>query len=166
MFIPLPGTFFDLKLLFTALLLLSTIAHVGCAPREVSVATGAWPWVPVGLEVHGLSRFIVEKDEEILSLRVEFLDQDGDPTKYPGMVRIEVDPAGSDKNSERDFEFDLGDPEVNEENWDHVSSMYRFRLSLDWDEPPLASTAIRVRVSATLEGAPDLSGGMTLRRGQ
>ena len=162
----LSGTLFDLKRLFMAALLLPILIHSGCAPREVSVATGAWPWVPVGLEVHGLSRFIVENDEEILSLRVEFLDQDGDPTKYPGVVRIEVDPAGSDNDSERDFEFDLGDPEVNHENWDHVSSMYRFRLSPDWDEPPLASTAIRVRVFATLEGAPDLSGGMTLRRGQ
>ena len=166
MTMPLPGSLHDLKRLFMAVLLMPIVLHVGCAPHEVNVATGAWPWVPVGIEVHGLSRFIVQDDEEILSLRVEFLDQDGDPTKYPGLIRIEVDPAGSDKDVERTFEFDLGDPEVNRENWDHVSSMYRFLLSLDWDEPPLASTAIRVRVFAALEGAPDLSGGITLRRGQ
>lgn len=140
--------------------------QTGCGPREVKIATGAWPWVPTSMEVHGLSRFMVQDGEEILSLRVEFLDQDGDPSKYPGLLRIEIDPAGPNKSAESEASFDLSDPEVNQRYWDHVSSTYRFQLSPDWDEPPLPSTAIRVRVLAALEGAPELDSGVTLRRGR
>ena len=150
------------------LLVLSTFAslQVSCGPREVSIATGAWPWVPTSMELHGLSRFMIQNEEEILSLRVEFLDQDGDPTKYPGSLRIEIDPAGPDEDAESKYEFDLSDPRVNKEHWDHVSSTYRFLLTPEWDEAPLASTAIRIRATATLEGAPDLDNGITLRRGR
>ena len=160
------NTLSGLKQVFMWSLLLLATLQVCCGPREVKIATGAWPWVPTSVELHGLSRFMVQNEEEILSLRVEFLDQDGDPAKYPGLVRIEIDPDGSNENVEIDFEFDLGDPDVNREHWDHVSSTYRFRLTPDWEEPPLASTAIRVRVIGTLEGAPDLSSGITLRRGR
>ena len=147
-------------------LLLWGVLQIGCGPREVKIATGAWPWVPTSMNVHGLSRFMIQDDEEILSLRIEFLDQNGDPSKYPGTLRIEVDPAGSDEASEWEASFDLSDPEINQMYWDHVSSTYRFRLTPDWEEPPLPSTAIRIRVLANLEGAPELTGGITLRRGR
>ena len=155
-----------LALILGLVLLMLASLQTGCGPREVKIATGAWPWVPTSMEVHGLSRFMVQDDEEILSLRVEFLDQDGDPAKYPGLLRIEIDPAGPNKSAESEVNFDLSDPEVNQMYWDHVSSTYRFKLTPDWDEPPLPSTAIRIRVFATLEGAPELNGGITLRRGR
>ena len=163
---PFANIVFVSKLSFALSLLLLVSVQPGCGPREVSIATGAWPWVPTTMELHGLSRFMIQDGEEILSLRVEFLDQDGDPTKYPGLLRIEIDPAGPNKGEESDFEFDLSDPEVNQQHWDHVSSTYRFRLTPEWDEAPLASTAIRIRVISTLEGAPDLFSGITLRRGR
>ena len=166
----MPTTFsypiFASKFAVTLTLLLTALFQVSCGPREVSIATGAWPWVPTRMELHGLSRFMMQDGEEILSLRVEFIDQDGDPTKYPGRLEIQIDPAGPNKDAETDFDFDLSDPEVNREHWDHVASTYRFRLTPEWDEPPLASTAIRIRVTATLEGAPTLSSGITLRRGR
>jgi hypothetical protein len=157
---------FASKLVLTLVLLLAAGFQAGCGPREVNIATGAWPWVPTTMELHGLSRFMIQDEEEILSLRVEFLDQDGDPAKYPGRLEVQIDPAGPDKDAESNFDFDLSDPEVNREYWDHVASTYRFRLTPEWDEPPLASTAIRIRVTATLEGAPTLSSGITLRRGR
>ena len=98
-------------------------------------------------------------------MRVEFLDRDGDPTKFPGTLVIEVDPEGLPDEEERSFSFDLEDMQTNAEYWDHVTSMYRFKLTVDWSDPPLPSTPIRIRVEASVPNQPSLSDGITIRRG-
>ena len=126
---------------------------------------GSWPWVPNAVELHGLSRFMTTDDTEYLSLRVEFLDPDGDPTKFPGELVILITPDLAPDSEKRRFNFDLSDLEVNERYWDRVTSTYRFKLESSWEEPPLPSTPIRVQLKARLGDGPDLKAGMTLRRG-
>ena len=135
----------------------------GC--QKPQLYSGPWPWMPSEVELHGLSRFILSEDSEVLSLRVEFLDPDGDPTKFPGQVAFTIDPESAPDSEERRFSFDLSDLEVNERHWDRVTSTYRFKLEPDWEQPPLPSSRIRVRISATLEDGPPLQTGITLRRG-
>ena len=131
-------------------------------PLEYS---GSWPWVPNSVELHGLSRFIATEDSEVLSLRVEFLDMNGDSTKFPGEVVILVIPEFAPDSEKRRYNFDLSDLEVNERYWDRVTSTYRFKLESSWEEPPLPSTPIRVQLEARLADGQELNAGITLRRG-
>lgn len=141
------------------------LSFAGCDSSRRGLSVGTWPWGPSEVEIHALSRFLKHHDEELLSVRVEFRDQDGDPTKFPGTLVIEVDPEGLPDEEERTFSFDLSDLKVNAEYWDHVTLMYRFELRADWSEPPLPSTPIRVRVIATIQDQPSLTDGFTVRRG-
>ena len=141
----------------------SSLALTACQKPQIS--SGPWPWMPSGVELHGLSRFIVTEDEEVLSLRIEFLDPDGDPTKFPGELDITVNPEPALDSMKRRFTFDLSDLKVNERHWDRVTSTYRFKLDMTWEEPPLPNTLIRVQVKARSEGGPDFKAGITLRRG-
>ena len=127
--------------------------------------SGTWPWVPNAVELHGLSRFIATEDTEFLSLRVEFLDQNGDPTKFPGEVVILVTPEFASDSEKRRYNFDLSELEVNERYWDRVTSTYRFKLESSWEEPPLPTTPIRVQLEARLGDGQELDAGITLRRG-
>ena len=127
--------------------------------------SGSWPWMPNAVELHGLSRFIATEDAEILSLRVEFLDQDGDPTKFPGEVVILITPDFASDSEKRRYNFDLSNLEINERYWDRVTSTYRFKIESSWEEPPLPSTPIRVQLKARLGEGPELKAGITLRRG-
>lgn len=145
--------------------LLLQAVPIGCSSPRQGLVGDDWPWGPTEVEIHALSRFIQRDDEEILSVRAEFRDRDGDPTKFPGSVMIEVDPEGLPDEEEREFTFDLTDVKTNAEYWDHVTMMYRFTLKPDWDEPPLPSTPIRIRIKATWDGHPDLLDGITVRRG-
>lgn len=143
----------------------STIGITSCDSPGRGLTGDDWPWGATALEIHGLSRFLHRDGEEILSVRVEFLDKDGDPTKFPGLLEIDVDPEGILDEEERTFRFDLSDLKVNAEYWDHVTSTYRFQLQPNWDEPPLPSTPIRVRAIATISGEGRLSDGVTVHRG-
>lgn len=145
------------------LMLGSVLALAACQKPQRTF--GSWPWAPSAVELHGLSRFIASEDAEILSLRVEFLDPDGDPTKFPGELVILITPDLAPDSEKRRFNFDLSDLEVNERYWDRVTSTYRFKLESSWEEPPLPSTPIRVQLKARLGDGPDLKAGMTLRRG-
>ncbi len=142
----------------TALLL----ANPGCQNSVVTNAT--WPWMPSQVELHGLSRFMLDADEELLSLRVLFTDGEGDPTKFPGLVTFTIIPESNLDSQKRTIEFNLADPEVNQLHWDRVTMTYRFKLDLEWSQPPLPGTPIRVRVLATLPGGAVFSSGITLRR--
>lgn len=137
----------------------------GCGPTRSGLTGDNWPWGPTTLEIHGLSRFMEVDGEERLSLRIEFLDRDGDPVKFPGQLEIEVDPEGSFEEEERSFSFDLEDLKVNARYWDHVTSTYRFMLDMDWTEPPLPSTPIRVRAIANIPDQGTLANGITIFRG-
>ena len=145
------------------LLILGSTALLTACQKPV-LYKGSWPWMPSEVEIHGLSRFIISEDEELLSLRVQFLDPDGDPAKFPGQVRFTIDPESAPDSEERRFSFDLSDLKINEEHWDRVTSNYRFKLDPQWEAPPLPSSPILVRVVATLDNGPELRTAITLRR--
>ena len=99
----------------------------------------------------------------MLSLRLEFIDVDGDPAKFPGSVTFEVDPE-TDLDETWTFEYDLGVLDENAIHWDHVTSTYRFELEVEWEDPPLPDTPIRVRVNADSSETGQLQAGITVRR--
>ena len=135
----------------------------GCLHPRAQIQ-GTWPWVPTAVEFHKLSRFVDRDGLELLSLRVEFLDVDGDPVKFSGTVLFKVEPESTLKDDWR-FSFDLSDLKTNAMHWDHVPSTYRFELDVGWDDPPLPETSIRVQISADSAETGLLEAGVTVRRG-
>ena len=135
----------------------------GCDPQPRGLSSSVWPWAPVAVEFHGLSRFVDRDGVEKLSLRLEFTDVDGDPVKFPGSVVFEVDPD-TDLDETWSFEFDLGQLETNAKHWDRVTSTYRFEVIVGWSDPPLPGTPIRIRVIAQSDETGSLEAGMTVRR--
>ena len=128
------------------------------------VPEGVWPWAPAEVKFHQLSRFLERDGVEILSLRIEFRDAEGDPVKFPGTVIIEVSPQNTLDESWT-FTFDLSDLKTNASFWDHVTSTYRIELEIDWDDPPLPNTEIMVRISADSPETGLLSNSISAWRG-
>ena len=60
--------------------------------KPFTVAPGQWPWRPTELKLNELTRFSPPgKDgERSIEVRVEFIDQAGNPTKAHGMLRLSV----------------------------------------------------------------------------
>jgi hypothetical protein len=143
--------------------LLMLAFQAGCLGPQRPVE-GVWPWVPTEVEFHRLSRFVNRDGVELLSLRVEFRDVDGDPVKFAGTVLFKIEPESTLKQDWR-FSFDLSNLKINAEHWDHVTSTYRFELKVGWDDPPLPDTGIRVQVSADSPETGLLEAGITVRRG-
>ena len=139
------------------------VLQAGCLNTPPRIQ-GAWPWVPTDVEFHKLSRFVDRDGIELLSLRVEFRDVDGDPVKFSGTVLFKVEPESTLKDDWR-FSFDLSDLKTNAVHWDHVTSTYRFELDVGWDDPPLPETSIRVQISADSPETGLLEAGVTVRRG-
>ncbi len=144
---------------------LGALGSVACESGPRGVSSTVWPWAPVGVEFHGLSRFVERNDVELLSLRLEFIDVDGDPVKFPGMVTFEVDPE-TEIDETWTFEYDLSDLDENAVHWDRVTSTYRFELEVGWGDPPLPGTPIRVRVEAQSSETGGLKAGITVRRSE
>lgn len=134
-----------------------------CEGGPEALPEGAWPYAPLRMVFHGLSRFVERDGEERLSLRVEFFDAEGHNTKFAGILDLVVDPEGT-RELNRDFQFDLSKRRTNRAAWDHVTETYRFELDLDWSDPPLPATPIRVRGIARSADTPELRAGITLRR--
>ena len=128
------------------------------------VPEGTWPWLPVEVDFHRLSRFEDHDGREILSLRVEFSDAEGDPVKFAGTVIFRLVPDNT-LNESWTFSYDLSNLKTNAEHWGHVASMYEFGLEVGWDDPPLMNTPIRVKVSADSSSTGLLESGVTVRRG-
>lgn len=141
----------------------TVLGSPGCESRPRGVASNLWPWAPVAVEFHDLSRFVDRNGVELLSLRLEFRDVDGDPVKFPGMVTLEVDPE-IEIDETWTFEYDLGQLDINATHWDRVTSTYRFELEVGWTDPPLPGTPIRVRVEAESSETGRLEAGITVRR--
>lgn len=150
------GTLLALSLLFAVL-------AIGCED-QLRQSRGIWPWAPTEVRFHRLSRFLDRDGVELLSLRVEFLDRDGDPVKFSGDVMFKVEPDSTLREDWR-FSYDLSDLKVNARHWDHVTSTYRFEIEVGWDDPPLPETRIRVRITADSPETGQLEAGITVRRG-
>ena len=149
------------RLALTGLLVLAF--QTGCLGPQRPIE-GVWPWVPTEVEFHRLSRFIDREGVELISLRVEFLDVDGDPVKFAGTVLFKIEPESTLRQDWR-FNFDLSNLEVNAVHWDHVTSTYRFEFEVGWDDPPLPDTSIQVQISADSPETGLLEAEIMVRRG-
>ena len=147
-------------------LIVLLLLTAGCAPSiNRRVPDGPWPWVPTEVSFHKLSRFIERDGVEQLSLRIEFHDAEGDPVKFPGQILIRVTPENTLDQSWT-YTYDLSDLQTNAEYWDHVTSTYRFELEIGWDDPPLPSNDIQIRISADSPETGPLTASMITWRGR
>lgn len=149
------------RLALTGLLVL--VFQTGCLGPQRPIE-GVWPWVPTEIEIHRLTRFIDRDGVELLSLRVEFLDADGDPVKFAGTVLFKIEPESTLRQDWR-FSYDLSNLKVNAVHWDHVTSTYRFEFEVGWDDPPLPETLIEVQISADSPETGLLEAHINIRRG-
>ena len=149
---------------FTSLLLLAAMLLAGCDSTRRRVPEGVWPWLPVVVDFHRMSRVVDVDGVEVLSLHLEFVDADGDPVKFSGPVTFRIIPENT-LNESWTFGYDLSNLRTNADHWDHVTSMYEFDIEVGWDDPPLMHTPIRIRVSAQSPETGLLESGITVRRG-
>ena len=98
-----------------------------------------WPFWPVQMRLHPLSRLVVEEDGQILvEARLEFFEQDDNTTRAYGQVRLEVHDADGIRTSDgqESWNIDLRDLETNRARFDDVIRTYLFRLETDWERMP------------------------------
>ena len=92
-----------------------------------------WPFWPVSMRVHPLTRFVRNADGLLdLELRLEFFDPDGDPTKAAGSLRVDLfdaDRVGSPAISQ--WNIDLADLDENDLRFEDVVRTYLFKLRVE-----------------------------------
>ena len=85
-----------------------------------------WPFAPVSVRVHPLSRIAVDAaGKRQVELRIECRDLDGDSVRTIGTLWVSL---GNEGRAE--LEHDLGDPAVNQGDWDRVTRTYRRTLPM------------------------------------
>jgi hypothetical protein len=84
-------------------------------PGEPTSLGGGWPFEPVEIRVHPLTRTVRLGDGLRVEALVECRDPDGDPTRAVGMLWVQADLSAMDTNAAV---------------WDDVLRVYRLRLEL------------------------------------
>jgi hypothetical protein len=122
------------------------VCGVGCAPAAPVVdqpivvehdhEEGVWPFWPVTLRIHALTRITLDRTEKtpVLESRVEFLDTESATTKAVGQVLLELTDEGRTGESDLTSEIwtiDLRDLRANATHFDDVTRTYLFKLRLD-----------------------------------
>ena len=98
-----------------------------------------WPYWPIQMRLHPLSRLAFEDDGRILvEARLEFFERDDNTTRAFGQVRLEVHDVDGIRTSggQESWNIDLRDLETNRARFDDVIRTYLFRLETDWTELP------------------------------
>jgi hypothetical protein len=95
-------------------------------PGEPTSLGGGWPFEPVEIRVHPLTRTVRLGDGLRVEALVECRDPDGDPTRAVGMLWVQA----SQGDSMRAVEADLSAMDTNAAVWDDVLRVYRLRLEL------------------------------------
>ena len=122
-------------LLITAVCL-ATACEDNRAHRMVTEDQVFWPYWPIGMRVHPLTRFVEDRESSlyILEARIEFTDQDEDITKACGELSLrlfELQPTGTSGEVLQEWFVDLRDLDRNHQHFDDVTSTYLFRLQVD-----------------------------------
>lgn len=104
----------------------------------------AWPFRPVEMAFHPLSRADSVDAATTLLLRIDFMDPDGDPVKAIGVLEVVVEAPTATPMSRR-WSFDLADPSENRALFDPVTLAYRLHLPEPWDTPPMPGDRVRLR---------------------
>jgi len=112
---------------------------------------GGWPWRPMDMQVHELTR-ITRPDAEgnrFVEVRVAFIDRDRDSTKAHDTLAIEITRIG-EGDEPVGVELDLIDPDVASQQYESVTGAYVVRLRPDL---PGLVAGRRLRVEAIYNGA-------------
>ena len=146
----------------------AAISLAGCGPRaggDGSSQTGAapnpptpaareiWPYWPVRMRIHPLTRLSRDSDGPVIDLRLEFFDDGGDTTRCSGEAIIELvalpeDPASTAAVVAMQWNLDLRDLQLNRTHFDDITRTYLIRLRPgEGDVPP------RGEVRATFNSA-------------
>jgi len=122
------------------------LASCTASPEPAPLGMGSldWPFRPVAMSFHPLSRADSVDAATSLLLRIDFEDLDGDPVKAIGTLDIVVEAPTAVPDSRR-WSFDLTNPDENRTLFDPVTLAYRVRLSSPWDTPPRPGDRVRLR---------------------
>jgi hypothetical protein len=105
-----------------------------------------WPFEPVSIRVHPLSRIAVEPDgARKVELLIECRDAEGDSVRSVGTLWVRLGDA-----ARPELEHDLGNPEVNQQDWDRVTRTYRRSMPLPASLRCDAGTMLDVAVELNL----------------
>lgn len=129
------------RLLITTLLVYLSLGG-GCGPKVETVPetftlnAGNWPFWPVKMRFHPLTRFVITEGEEICSLeaRVEFNDLEGDISKALGQMNIKLYEKRSDGDFDvfiENWDIDLEDRSENRTHYSVMTRTYLFRLEIE-----------------------------------
>ncbi len=161
--------------------LIAALVLLACLPACISPKGGsrrssrideAWPYAPVRVQIHSLTRFVRAgadpEDAGHIEAHIEFLDRNGDPVKGVGTLLIElyrltgpVEGVGAEEQITR-WNWNLSDPANNKEAYDRVTRTYRLKLT---SLPISASTgeSLELRASLTAPGGLQMSDRYRLR---
>jgi hypothetical protein len=150
---------------------------LGCQPPETSggemirageagreVIEDGWPYWPVEIRLHPLSRLVVAPGQRVLEARVEFMDADGISSRAHGRLRIDLHPEAQRGLSrpKSTWEVDLRDLERNYRHFDPVTRTYLLRLETEAMELPESP---ELRAYFLSEDGSRLEARMRLRTG-
>ena len=109
---------------------------VEALPESFTLSAGDWPFWPVNMRFHPLTRVVITEDEKLCSLeaRVEFKDLEGDISKALGQMNIKLYETRSDGATDEfieNWDIDLEDRSENRTQYSVITRTYLFRLELD-----------------------------------
>jgi hypothetical protein len=124
----------------------------------MTVAPGQWPWRPVELKLNELTRFSMadEDGNRNVEVRVEFIDQAGNPTKAHGMLRISVRRLG-EGDTPWEIGIDLMDLDLATARYEPVTRSYMVSIRPEL-EGLVPGRRIRVEASYVGDDGARLSG--------
>jgi len=126
---------------FTTLLVLLSFG-CGCAAKEEAIpetftqSEGVWPFWPVSMRFHPLTRLMIKVDEEdcALEAHVEFSDLEEDISKALGQLNIKLYEMHSDDTTGEliaNWDIDLENRQENRKHYYVITRTYRLRLVIE-----------------------------------
>lgn len=149
--------------MLAASMLLAVMHAAGCESKGTVPSDGPtpvpqaadksnrWQPTPVAVRVYPSTRFVREADMVLLELRLELLDEMGDPVKASGLVQVALATGNGQAsvNSQVLFrwDIDLSTIEDQKQFYDGVTRTYLFRLRVQRQEVASRPTVVRVSFS-------------------
>ena len=107
---------------------------------DVAEENPTWPYWPVHMRIHPLTRVIAgdTKERILIEARLELLDRDDIPTRGVGHVGFELiaDDRVNDAKPPVAWDMDIRDTAKNLQHYDDVTQTYLFRLEVDRSQFP------------------------------
>ena len=125
----------------------------GASSAAAAVSRDAWPFWPVRMRVHPLTRISRDAEGPVIDLRLEFFDESGDTTRCCGEAIIELaelplDPASTASTISMQWNLDLRNLELNGTHFDDITRTYLIRLRPGDSEIP-ARSEVRVKLNGS-----------------